>query len=202
MAGGPSLTCYSFIKHCLCVPERRGERVTFVMNDQRVTSSLLTPNTGERAHTQTPIYTSLGKNALMHIHISQQHISPYTKTYKNIWCCEFSNRSRCSLASSPFKRVVHTERSLIFVFFSVSLLYYFYLITEKSLKRLSFTSPVCHRPPIIKGHFACIAKQSMKEQHQKQLLLTSAEPDLSDNAEELERRVISRDLMDLYAHWQ
>lgn len=51
MAGGCPLTCYSFIKHSLCVPERKGECVALVMNDQRVTSSLLTPNTGVHAHT-------------------------------------------------------------------------------------------------------------------------------------------------------
>lgn len=59
MAGGCPLTCYSFIKHCLCVPQHRGEHVTLVMNDQRVTSSLLTLNTGVHAHTQTYIKSSM-----------------------------------------------------------------------------------------------------------------------------------------------
>lgn len=43
MAEWSVVTCYSFIKHCLEVWERRGEGVRVVMNGPGVTSSLLTP---------------------------------------------------------------------------------------------------------------------------------------------------------------
>lgn len=72
MASGCPLTCYSFIKHCLCVAERKGDCVMLVMNDQRVTSSLLTPNTGKHAHTHTYTPINTQSQALMHIQVSKQ----------------------------------------------------------------------------------------------------------------------------------
>lgn len=82
----------------------------------------------------------------------------------------------------------------------------FYVITDLSLKRLFLTSShsshnLTNSPTVIKGIFSYVSKQSMKDQHQKQLLLTQAEPVLLDNAEELERWVISSDLLLLHEHY-
>lgn len=57
-------------------------------------------------------------------------------------------------------------------------------------------------PQSSKGIFSYVSRQSMKDQHQKQLLLTLAELELLDNAEELERWVISSGLLLLHAHHQ
>lgn len=55
-----------------------------------------------------------------------------------------------------------------------------------------------YRPAAFKAISSYVPKQSMKDQHQKQLLLTLAELELVDNAEE--RRVISNGLLILHAH--
>lgn len=44
-----------------------------------------------------------------------------------------------------------------------------------------------YRPAAFKAISSYVPKQSMKDQHQKQLLLTLAELELVDNAEEPER---------------
>ncbi|KAI9537036.1 hypothetical protein NQZ68_029164 [Dissostichus eleginoides] len=57
---------------------------------------------------------------------------------------------------------------------------------ERGDSHTAVLSDLTNRPAVIKDILSYVSQQSMKEQHQKQLLLTLAEPELLDNAEELE----------------
>lgn len=171
MAGECPLTCYSFIKHCLSMPERRGEHVTHVMNDQRVTSSLLTTNTGRHRNTQNR--TSLKAKPGMY---ANQYLDALGHAITCSWQRSFSE----VLYSPP---LIHNSFDIIF-----------YLITDPPLKSLFFASShqshnaVTKKAEAIKDTFNYVSKQSMKDQHQKRFLLTLAEPESRlDNGEQLER---------------
>lgn len=98
-------------------------------------------------------------------------------------CGEYKKRlDLCIL----FKAFAHIS------FIALLFFLFFYWSTDKSLKRLFLTfSHLSHsltnRPAVIKGILSYVSKQSMKDQHQKKLLLTLTEPELPDNAVELER---------------